>query len=705
MANMADFSFSGSGIVPVDTHDFDFDVKPAVTPPSPAQDTPLLFQSSDPGSDAWTDLIFGKEDHTVIPTVEIAVATNLPGLKLSAKLGIPVVGRIDASFPAITVNSFMAMTVVQEVIAGLPDITVGVSMVGSIPIHVVVAKLPDMVATAQIIYETHTDRPTVSKCDSAWQDTSYFALTKAQPQQDADVLKRGWNTMQSSAIQHPAYFEDLLPDTMAPEWVNDYHPFSRATASPKPSYSKHEQGTPVFQKRTDNYAPATRNRTGKYGAYQEANRHIRQSRKTWHQLGKILEVQKHSSMQSAHPYEWGRNARFQDAMQPPVGQSFPPGIVVPPVIVPTWGTHLIFGDRLLATTELIFGYVIPGFNPDQISIPVRKVYIIMNEVQLFKIDGNVELPVLSMSLDIDMNSWAWGFSASLPGEALDDVYSTGVGSPIELKALVNGEEFFLLAEKVSRSRSFGRTSVSVSGRGRSAYLANPYSPVGNFTVPVNGATAQALMNSVLMINGVSIGWELDWGITDWFVMEGVWSKSGSYMDAITTIAAAAGAYILPDKKLQKLFIKPQYPVLPWNWATALPDIELPSDIVVTEGVTWEEKPAYNGVYVSGASQGVLGYVKRTGSAGDYLAPMVTDELITHGDVARMRGGTILSDTGKMATISLSLPIMPETGIIQPGKMIRYMDRGTNVLGLVKGVKVSMSSQSSVRQDLEVVTHG
>ena len=416
-----------------------------------------------------------------------------------------------------------------------------------------------------------------------------------------------------------------------------------------------------------------------------------------------------ASMQKAkaNPLAW--LGPFQDAKQPEVGQSFAPTPPVPPVI-PCYRRELPLHFKvLIADQALSFvcdTYVAPP-KPDPvglITIPVQKVYLTMNEVRLFKVTGNVELPVIALSLNIDMDSWSWGFSATLPGDTLPLLWTGASNSPVSLEAKVNGQSYYLLAEKVSRSRSHGKTSISVSGRGHSAWLSSPYAPSMSFTSG-EGVTAQHLMNDALKTNGVSIGWDIDWGILDWYVPGGVWSTTGSYIDAVTNIARSVGAYVSPHKTLQKLAIKARYPALPWTWASATPDIILPADVVSTESVQWSEKPSYDSVYVSGVSDGVLGFVKRAGTAGDMNAPMVTDALITHADAARMRGAAILADTGIVSTISLSLPVLALTGVIEPGKLIRYTEGARSTLGLTKSVSVSMTEQSKLSQTIELEVHG
>jgi hypothetical protein len=197
------------------------------------------------------------------------------------------------------------------------------------------------------------------------------------------------------------------------------------------------------------------------------------------------------------------------------------------------------------------------------------------------------------------------------------------------------------------------------------------------------------MADVRSINGEPMDWAVDWNITDWLVPADVFAHQGSHISALNAIAGAAGAYLQPHASLQSLSVLARYPFAPWDWAAEVtPDFELPADVTTREGIQWVERARYNRVFVSGQQQGVLGQITRAGTAGDLTAPMVTDALITHADAARQRGTAILSATGRQANITLNLPVLPETGIITPGKFVRYTDAGLDKLGLVRSVNVN-----------------
>jgi hypothetical protein len=134
---------------------------------------------------------------------------------------------------------------------------------------------------------------------------------------------------------------------------------------------------------------------------------------------------------------------------------------------------------------------------------------------------------------------------------------------------------------------------------------------------------------------------------------------------------------------------------------------LPASIVSRESIAWREKPSYNRVFVSGQEQGVLGQVTRQGTAGDWLAPMVTDSLITAAAAARQRGLAVLADTGRYLEIGLRLPVLPATGVIEPGTYIQYEESdGDGVhtrLGLVRSTRIEVGLPE-VFQSLGVECH-
>lgn len=354
------------------------------------------------------------------------------------------------------------------------------------------------------------------------------------------------------------------------------------------------------------------------------------------------------------------------------------------------------------TTTLIFGC--PGDEPpppaETITIPIREIYTVINTLTLTELDGTT-VPAEDFSASIDADSWTWSWSTRIPASALAQVRPDS-STRVELIATINGEPLRVLVENIQRERRFGQSWLRVSGRGRAAFLAAPLAPVTQYT-NTSAMTAQQALNATLTTNGVPIGWTIDWQIEDWQIPAGIWSHSGTWIDAAKRIAEAGGAYVQSHDTDQTLRILPRYPTAPWNWSSATPDIALPEDVVEVEGIEWQEKPDYNAVWVHGGEQGRADRIIIGTTGGTNPAPTIVDELATDPAMTRQRGLALLGDTGKQAQISLRLPVLPETGMIRPGTLIEYQEQGNTRRGLVRSLSIS-HSRPELWQTIGVETH-
>lgn len=398
----------------------------------------------------------------------------------------------------------------------------------------------------------------------------------------------------------------------------------------------------------------------------------------------------------------------QQAMRPHPGLS--PRPTIPPgassCYTPPLGGNvaLVFREPWTYSPHLIFACDKPAIEPPAatVVVPIRRVYVVLNQSSLRRVDGDVLLPTFSMSMSLDVDSWTWSFSAALPGHALADIEPNTPGEPVLVEAMVNGVAYRMQIERRARDRSFASNGLRISGRGVAAVLDAPHAPSLNHTNQ-NARTAQQLMNDILTLNGVSIGWDIDWHAVDWSIPAGVFAHQGTYISALNTIAAAAGSYLQPHRTDQVLRVLPRYPALPWEWADRSPDYEIPSAASTVEGIEWVDKALYNRVFVSGVQSGVLGQVTRAGTDGTLVAPMVTDPLITTAAAARQRATPVLADTGSQAQINLRLPVLSETGVITPGKFVRYTDGGTARIGLSRAVSVDVQNPE-IWQTVTLETH-
>ena len=407
----------------------------------------------------------------------------------------------------------------------------------------------------------------------------------------------------------------------------------------------------------------------------------------------------------AAPVGIGMRNRYQIAWWPQAGMHaplVPPGVdPVDPCYDPATLSRLIFEDAWAHDGRLVFVCVGHGVQPPgAIVVPVRRVYIVINNTYLTRVSDGAPIPVHSMSLSLDAGSWTWGFDATLPGAAQAMVEPTA-GGPVELAAFVNGTEFRVLAEEISSERVFLSKQIRVSGRGANARLDSPFAPQQIFANTAMRTTEQ-LMGDVLTINGVPLGYSVDYRLTPWVVPAGGFVHLGTYISALTAIANAGGGYLRPHPSLQKFDVLHRYPTAPWEPVT--PGIILPAAVTTRESITWVEKPDYNRVFVSGQDTGVLGDVRRQGTAFDKAAPMVVDALITDAAAAQQKGLEVLGNTGRQYEVGLRLPVLAQTGVIQPGVYVQYVDGAITRTGIVRSTQVEVG-EIDVYQTIGVEVRG
>ena len=409
---------------------------------------------------------------------------------------------------------------------------------------------------------------------------------------------------------------------------------------------------------------------------------------------------------SGLPIHIGLSFRWQDVMRPRPGKTeFNPVYPPEPPCYEDIG-RLEFVEPWANNGRLVF-VCIRGDEPGPgatVIVPVRSVYMTINSFSLKRLDNDYPIMANSMSLSLDVDSWTWTCSFSVNGSALPTVARNSNGDPVVARATINGTPIDFLLEQIRRDRSFGSSQLRVQGRGLSAQLDDPYAPVLTFGNPSSARTARQLLDDILTINGVSNGWGISaFDPTDWYVPAGVFAHQGSYISAMNQVVGSVGAYLQPQDTGQNMDVRMRYPTPSWEWSGATPDIVLPSAVTSQEGIDWVNKPDYSRVFVIGQESGVLGRYTREGTDGAILAPGVVDPLITHVDAVRQRGRTILSQTGTMANVTLRLPVLAETGIIRPGKMVRYTDDGVTRIGMTRSVGVDVA-MPTIYQTIEVETY-
>lgn len=660
------------------SHNLDFGEPPVPTPgpvglvfgddtPAPRPRGLLLFERPPVATPGPVHLVFGDDDDApAAPNVTLSGAGKLSGLRL--RIGI----RSGVSFAGL-----VRITGLRIRIAAQYDINVSRPTVGCASAHWQDAATKQQSAATG--WQQAAPRPAANR--GAWEDAGKLAA----------ALLACWHDTERRQRALLARYEQALRQPSAPLCARYEEALRLRNATGTGFQEARRQPAAPLRGR---YQETYRDRQARIGAgFQEAT-----SRTVAFRSGMGIAVRLHRVI----------GGRFQEAWFPRPGQWVrPPPPQPEPCYLPALPARLVFegayDPALPARLVFICERAAPPPEPGAtVVVPIRRVYVTVNQLTLVRASDGAPIPCASFGMSLDVDSWTWQWQGSLGADALPLIAPEADGSPRGLLATVNGVVYHLVCENYTRSRQFPTVRINARGRGRAAVLDAPYAPALNFGNTVS-RTAQQLMGDVLTINGVGIGWDVEWNLTDWLVPANTWALQGAYIAGVLDIANAAGGYVQPHDTAQTLRILPRYPAAPWDWASLTPDFELPAAVVAVEGTEWLQKPNYNRVFVSGTSAGVLGQVTRTGTAGDAVAPMVTHPLITHADAARQRGMAELSDTGRQARLSLRMPVLAETGVIQPGALVRYVDNGVPALGLVRGTQVDWS-RPTLRQVLDVETH-
>lgn len=334
-------------------------------------------------------------------------------------------------------------------------------------------------------------------------------------------------------------------------------------------------------------------------------------------------------------------------------------------------------------------------------IPLLRVYMQLHTLSARLLPSGEAVVLNNVTISTDDDSFCWRLQASGPEHLMDQLAPVG-GLPQRLEVVIDGLHFVFAVKSTPRTRSFGNHRVSVEGVSTTDLLAAPYMRPQTWHNAATQMTAQQIALQALEFTGVG----LDWRINDWLLPAGAWSYQGTPLQVVMRVAESVNAVVRSHRNEDQLIVAPRYPLLPWQWAGATPNVQMPADVIVTDELRPEPRAAYNAIYVLGGPVGgVKGHIVRALTAGEEAAPAVQDDLITHADAAAMRGSWALAASGNKLMHTLSMPIRvggDEPGILQPGQLLHVNDIGGPWRGLVRGVSAACQiSEGSVRARQQV----
>ena len=633
----------------------------------------LVFEQSAPAS---THLVFGGYSQPLGVVVQINLAGALPGLSFAAL--VKPITRLD--------------------LVGAFDNTLSAIM--------------------EVSYFTNTQRPIAGQATDSAQVAAPIETGNTHPEKIAQGFQAGIAHRASEAVYAHAGNTPTFA-TAQPAGFETAGRFQDGVKTASQLFSRWQDGKP--DARIDvvgKFQDGTGARTEKSARFQDGHRDRRPSRTTRWTDGDARRKGYTSRAGYGKPSQLERFSRFQEGRVPPAGQYVRP--VAPPVPLPYWGPALVFQCPPLAAPNLVFG-LYPCVAADT-SIPAllailpARFYMTAHSIYAQTLPDLADVPIFDATVSADSGSYCWSLSASGPASLFEQLAPVN-GLPAQIKLTLDGIPWVFAVDSLSRSKAFGQSGVRVQGRSLTALIAAPYLRSATRNNAID-RTAQQLSEDALYGTGITMDWGVGEGATangglmDWFVPAGAWSHQGTPLDAVQAIVQSAGGYLQSHRSAATLQARHPYGQrvgdvsgAPWAWGTGAADVELALDALITESVQRKDGADINAVYVSGTSAGVLALVKRAGTAGDALAAMITDPLITHVTAARQRGLSVLGEAGHKYAVSLDLPVLTgagQPGVLDVGQLVQ-VNAAQPWRARVRSVSVQ-AKQPTLRQSVTLERH-
>ena len=554
-------------------------------------------------------------------------------------------------------------------------------------------------------YDVNVDRPLAATTRTGWQDAQPLRISTQTRYEQARPVHAAvqvvWQDARPMGTVHQARWQQSKPlQSLVRQYQQQAQPVGSA-----PTQQRFEDAARLrsivlqrMQQALPVAAPPTAQR------FEDATR-LRNLVRSSFEQGQRLQAAASDSFGRAVPLSRVIAVRYEEARKPPPGISKP---VQPPAVdpcyVPSLPAHLVFDELADSSQPVNLVFVCerhgPGPQPEtpQFVIPLLRVYMTVHSISAVLLPSLEPVLLKGISISSDDDGYAWTLTASGPQHLFDQLAPVG-GLPARVRVTLDGIDWVFAMEPPDRSRKFAERSVAVRGRSVTSLLTAPHAPSSVWGNPGGAFTAQQLALQALEFTGVS----LDWAITDWLVPAGAWSFQGAPLAVVQRIAEAAGAVVRSHRTDAQLRVAPRYPSLPWEWATATVNVQMPGQIITTDNLTRQDNPDWEAVNVVGELDGVEGHVVRRGTAGVLLAPGVIDPLITHPDAASQRGRTVLGPAGRGYTHTMTVPLLTggtNPGLILPGYLLQVDEPGLTWRGLVRGITVT-ESNPTVRQQLVV----
>ncbi|MDI3326785.1 hypothetical protein QKW35_20605 [Pontibacterium granulatum] len=612
----------------------------------------LVFQ--DPAGSS-TDLVFGSSDNTAI-TINATIAATLAAPQASLDADTGITGSLSASLTGPTA------AIDAEIDSNISDaLAADTGAVWQRSTHAASDTAPAWIMAPYVETEA---RAAWEKANANGNETApSWGQPDALPNLSGDAWEQGidLNHSRSGAWENPA----------------------RAKRNP---HCKWEQGAQTANNSGDafNYPPFLPAAT--------------QTVWEWCQW---LGLSRRDSIRYAQQLGQWLTALYEYGIQPPPGHSVPPGPEPEPQPEPFRGDPNLLFDGTYRNEHLIFNGT---FEQPPVPITSKAVYLFMPTITLYRLSDGAELDAINVSWTTDLDSWGWRFNATLKKNADLALVKPDSNGPQEIGCKINGHTFTAIVESYNVSRQFGNNSYQINGRSLSGWLSDPYAPKRSRVISTDH-TAQQLAELELQ----NTGWTLNWNTADWLVPAGAFSyQDNDPVAVIKQIAESVGAIVQSHPSSKTLVVKPRFPTSPHLWASATPDAILPAALIKQTAGEYRTLPHYNrAITTGGDTGGVIVTLTRDGTAGNELAPVVTDPLITHADAGYERGRNEIAAGGSWESMNITTWLTqngtPGPGLMLPGYLVEIEDVDETYRTQISSTAITAQSSEDALTVRQVLT--
>jgi hypothetical protein len=338
----------------------------------------------------------------------------------------------------------------------------------------------------------------------------------------------------------------------------------------------------------------------------------------------------------------------------------------------------------------------------------KEVFINVNSIKIRALPGLEVLMAKDVKLSLDIDSFAWRCSFTVLNQESFDLIEPTVAGVKEIEVEINGYFWNFFVDEYDEFRtSNGPKRWSVNGLSLTKNLSAPYAYPESYAYDSATTAIQIANNAVVPFSGFSLTWNTT-DIPDWAVPADVFSYvDKTPIEVIAQVASTFGGVVIPHRSNKSFTVQKRYKSLPWDYATATPDLTIHENVLLNTSFSWRSQKLIDRLWVSGVDSGQLVDIRRNGSGLDVSGDMIAEPLILTQAVAINRGGQEIAKTGKKGDYTFTLPLFqsgvsPSLAGVGDLVELQHTDAGKDWRGLITSVTIQ-AEQSGGRSIRQVIT--